>query len=253
MTRQAQPAPAHAGASQRRWSTGCENASPMMAAAVASVAVFWLASSWGYYALADALGVDSGYDGAPVVFAAYYLTWTAVALFWFRRVLSHRLVRAMAVTDLWAMTPVLAVFALFIGIVLPSLPEVSVWRAPSNPPEFMFASGWYYLPKSADILFQQVLVASMILTAAKLRFSLTAIAIGLGLAFGGFHLLLALYGFTPLYVARFTLAASLFGLVAPYLYLRTQGGFRWAYSLHWSFYALDATVTHFVLAVPPWA
>ena len=117
----------------------------------------------------------------------------------------------------------------------------------------MFASGWYYLPKSADILFQQVLVASMIFTASQSKFSLPAIAVGMGLMFGGFHILLAFDGFSPLYVARFTIAASLFGLVVPYLYLRLKHGFRWAYGLHWSFYALDAAITHIVLAVPRWA
>lgn len=250
------PAPAaspRAWWSHDLWPTSRASAALSMGAALAGVAAFWLASSYGYYALAHAWGLESGYEEAPFVFAAYYLTWTTVALFWFRGVLSERLVRTMVAADVRAMTPVLAIFAFFVAIVLPTLPEVSAWRAPPNPPEFMFASGWYYLPKSADILFQQVLVASTIRTAAKVQFSLKTIVIGLGLVFGGFHLLLALDGFIALYVARFTLAASLFGLVAPYLYLRTKHGFRWAYTLHWSFYALDATITHLVLAVPPWA
>ena len=224
-----------------------------MTATLASVAALWSASSYGYYALVDMLGLESGYNDAPLVMTAYYLMFTAIALVWFRRVLSERLIPAMVRADIRAMLPVLAAFALFVTILLPLFPDVSIRRAPPDPPEFMFASGWYYLPKSADILFQQVLVASMIRTAAQLRFRLRTIAIGLGLAFGGFHLLLALDGFTALYVTRFTFAAMVFGCVAPYLYLRTRHGFRWAYSLHWSFYALDATITHFLLAVPPWA
>ena len=64
--------------------------------------------------------------------------------------------------------------------------------------------------------------------------------------FGGFHLLLIFDGFTSYYVTRFTIAATLFGLLLPYFYLRTRYGFRWAYGL-------EAAITHLVLGVPPWA
>ncbi|MCY0095970.1 hypothetical protein [Hoeflea ulvae] len=224
-----------------------------MAFTLLSVAGLWSASSYGYYALVNALGLESGYNDAPGLFAAYYLIWSGLAVLWFRRVLADSLVRHRILAHIRAMAPVMLGFAIFVAVILPTLPPVSVWRAPSDPPEFMFASGWYYLPKSTDILFQQVLVASMIFTASRLKFPMPVIAIGMGLMFGGFHILLALDGFTPLYVTRFTLAATLFGLVVPYLYLRMKHGFRWAYGLHWSFYALDAAITHFVLAVPRWA
>ena len=223
-----------------------------MALTLFSVAVLWSVSSYGYYALVEALGLKSGYNEAPATFAAYYLIWSGIALLWFRNALKDGLTLPPVLAHVRAMLPVLAVCVAFVAVVLPSLPPVSMWRAPADPPEFMFASGWYYLPKSADILFQQVMVAAIVVRAEGLKFRLISIAIGLSLGFGGFHLLLALDGFAPFYVARFTLAACIFGLIAPYIYLRRQDGFRWAYALHWSFYALDATVTHFLLAVPKW-
>lgn len=224
-----------------------------MSLTLASVAVLWLLSSFGYYALVDGFGLESGYNDAPFSFTAYYLIWTGIALVWFRRVLAGRLVRSKVLADAVAMLPIIAIVIIFVAVFLPSLPPVSILRAPFDPPEFMFASGWYYLPKSADILFQQVLVAAMIRTADQLGFRLWTIAIGMGVMFGGFHLSLAFDGFTPLYVARFTIAASLFGLALPYLYLRLKHGFHWAYGLHWLFYAADATMTHLVLAVPPYS
>lgn len=217
-----------------------------------SVAVLWSASSTGYYALVNKLGLESGYNEAPVAFFIYYLLWTGIALFWFRNVLSDQLTQTNTFANLRAMLPLMAACVLFVAVILPSLPPVSMWRAPADPPEFMFASRWYYLPKSADILFQQVLVAAIIHTAAGLKFRLITIAIGLSIVFGGFHLLLAFDGFSPNYVARFTAAACMFGLIAPYIYLRWLNGFRWAYGLHWSFYAVDATITHFLLAAPKW-
>ena len=237
------PAPASADA----------NSLWQVARAVGIVAVLWLVSSQGYYLLVDALGLESGYDGVPVLFTAYYLGWAAIALWLFRSLITETLDRSTLAREGLVLAPILASFALFVIYGLPLLPNVSELRAPSEPPEFMFASAWYYLPKSADILFQQVLAAALILTAARAGFGLRGIALGMALAFGGFHLLLAFDGFTPTYVTRFTISAVLFGALLPYLYLRVRAGFRWAYGLHWGFYAADATLTHLVLAAPPWA
>ncbi|WP_299788477.1 hypothetical protein [uncultured Marivita sp.] len=217
------------------------------------VAALWTLSSEAYYALVDALGLESGYDGAPILFTAYYLGWAALAAWLFRSCFSNVFDRNRVVQEGLTLLPILTGFGLFVVYVLPLLPDVSEVRAPPNPPEFMFASAWYYLPKSADILFQQVLVAALIFSGIRAGFGLTTVSVGMALAFGLFHLGLAFDGFTPLYVARFTLAAVLFGAMLPYLYLRVRNGFRWAYSLHWSFYAADAMLTHLILAVPPWA
>lgn len=219
----------------------------------ALVAGFWSISSWGYYALVDALSLESGYDDAPILFAAYYLGWSSLVLLAFRHVFKGQLSRPILLGHAAALAPVLLAYGAFVAFVLPLLPDVSSLRAPANPPEFMFASAWYYVPKSADILFQQVLVASMVLVAWRAGIRLVAISLLMAVLFGGFHLMLAFDGFTATYVTRFTIAAAIFGLVIPWIYLRTRHGFRWAYGLHWGFYALDAVITHLVLAVPKWA
>jgi hypothetical protein len=216
------------------------------------VALLWTISSWSYYALVDGLSLDSGYDDAPVLFTGFYLTWSAIALGLFRPVLAIHITARKLLGHVLALSPILLIYGFYVVVILPLLPNVSESRAPANPPEFMFASAWYYLPKSADILFQQTLIAAMVLGGYRARLSLITISIGMAVLFGGFHLMLIFDGFTRLYVARFTLAGALLGMVVPYLYLRTRYGFRWAYGLHWSFYALDAAVTHLFLAVPPW-
>ncbi len=175
-----------------------------------------------------------------------------VALLIFRDVFGGQLSRPILFGHVAALAPILAAYGAFVALALPLLPDVSIYRAPLNPPEFMFASAWYYLPKSVDILFQQLLVAATVLRAHRSGMPLRAISILMAFLFGGFHLTLALDGFTALYVARFTVAASIFGLMIPWLYLRTGHGFRWAYGLHWGLYALDAVVTHLLLAAPKW-
>ncbi len=115
----------------------------------------------------------------------------------------------MFVRDGLEVLPILAGFALFVIQGLPMLPKVSDLRAPSEPPGFMFASAWYCLPKSADILFRQTLAAGQVLTATRAGIGIVAIALGVASAFGGFHLPMVFDGFTPIHVARFTLSATL--------------------------------------------
>lgn len=200
----------------------------------------------------DALSLGSGYDHAPMLFAAFYLMWSGIALVLFRSVLAAHAAPRRIISHVIALAPIMLIYAFYVTVLLPLLPDVSVERAPANPPEFMFASAWYYVPKSADILFQQIPVAAMILGAHRARIPLRTISFGLAILFGSLHLLLIFDGMTALYVTRFTVAATIFGLFLPYLYRRTGNGFRWAYGLHWSFYAVDAAVTHLVLAVPQW-
>ena len=216
------------------------------------VAALWMVSSQIYYALVDTLDLERGYDGAPILFTAYYLGWAALAFWLFRSLFAGVLDPGRLGREVVLMLPILLGFALFVLYVVPLMPQVSELRAPPNPPQFMFASAWYYLPKSADILFQQVLDAALIFASARAGLGLGAISIGMACAFGLFHLALALDGFIALYVARFTIAATVFGALLPLLYLRTRSGFRWAYALHWGFYTADATLTHYLLAAPPW-
>lgn len=231
----------------RSWSLPTTGTSGLITA-VAIAVTFWAISSNGYYALVSAMGLERGYDEAPLLFSAYYLAWSGIALWTFWTLFSAEAPNHPFRADLAATVIIILAGIAYVTIVLPVLPEVSVELAPENPPEFMFASAWYYVPKTADILFQQFLVAAIILTASRAGFGIWSIAIGMALMFGGYHLTLSLDGFTALYVARFTAAATVFGLALPYIYLRVRSGFPWAYGLHWGFYAFDATVTHFILA-----
>lgn len=68
--------------------------------------------------------------------------------------------------------------------------------------------------------------------------------------FGGFHLTLALSYPNPLYVARYSLAAAIFGFLAPVILLRLRHGFLLTYAIHWAYYALDIIAIHYAFAAP---
>jgi hypothetical protein len=125
---------------------------------------------------------------------------------------------------------------LFAAYVLPQLPQFSA-KQNIVIPELPLATPWYFLPKSVEILYQQLLVVALVLTLAAGQYSLRRISAFCAGLFASSHLLLA-FGDVPWgYVARFTALAALFGLAFPFLILRVPNGFAYSYVVHWAYYA----------------
>jgi hypothetical protein len=136
---------------------------------------------------------------------------------------------------------------LFAAYVLPKLPSIH-WKESWDPPEMMRATPWYFLPKSIDILFQQLLVVALVLALAAQRYSLRRISVYCAVIFGAAHALLA-FGGVPLgYVIRFMISAAAFGFLFPYLILRLPNGLAYSYVVHWLYYAVSVVLPHIFLA-----
>ena len=212
-------------------------------------ALAWGLSSVGYYEIVDRLGLTVGYNDAPYLFALYYAAWTAamVAVFhrgipaWYRRFNPPRYKAA-------PLVPV-ALVGCFALVLLPRLPTTE-WTLPDPPPDLLSATSLYFLPKTVEILFQQVLITALILSLRARDASLVRISLVTAALFGGFHLSMVLTVDSNGHVLVYTVAATLFGAIAPWLYMRARDGFAWAYGLHLAFYALDTTMIHLVMAAP---
>ena len=112
----------------------------------------------------------------------------------------------------------------------------------------MIATPWYFLPKSIEILFQQLLVVALVLILSAQQYSIRRISIYSAALFGGIHILLAFGGVPIGYVIRFMVAASAFGFIFPYLLLRVPNGLAYSYVVHWLYYALSVVMPHIFLA-----
>lgn len=217
--------------------------------AMAQIVAIWTLSDLGYYLLIPKLGLSSSYNAGPIGISLYYVFWNGIAIitFWplyvtwtlhgnwtvFESRLSSYLV--------WCLS--FGVSAYFAAYVLPALPTVT-WTESWEPPELRVATSWYFLPKSVEIVFQQLLILALVLALAAKGLALRRISIVCALVFGAAHILLAFANVPALYVVRFMVSAALFGLVFPYLLLRIRNGFAYSYVIHWTYYAASVVLPH---------
>ncbi len=219
---------------------------------ILQVAAIWIASDIGFYFLMPALQIQPTYNGASTEISLYYIFWIGIAVITFwpvyrtwpaygpRRTFENRTRSYL----LWI--AIYGIAVVFAGFVLPQLPAVG-WKETWQPPEFIMATPNYFLPKSIDILFQQLLVLAFVLALAADGLKLRTITLLCAAAFGGMHILLA-FGNEPVrYVVRFMVFASLFGLVFPWLILRVRNGLAISYMLHWTYYAISVALPHIFL------
>jgi hypothetical protein len=210
---------------------------------IALLAAIVVVSEIGYYFLLPALGLRTSYNASSFAIALYYALWAAIVVITFRS-----LFRGWSPFESRRMAYVLSFFsiaalALFAVVLFPLLPPIN-WREPWAPPGLPLATSWYFLPKSVDILFQQLLVVVLVLAFSALQYSLRTTSVWCALLFGAMHLLLTFAGLPTGYVIRFTVAATVFGLVFPYLILRVPNGIAYSYTTHWTYYAASVVMAH---------
>ncbi len=211
---------------------------------LAIVFSIWVLSDMGYYLGLPLLGISTEYNKGSVGITLFYLFWVGVivVLFWpayaswpryaawptFRNRLSS--------LAIWIAG--FAAMVYFAGWVLPGLPPFYWPEGWGEVPALPLATPMYFLPKSIEILFQQLEVVVVVLLLAARNLPLWKISLWCAVMFGGAHVLL-LFSNVPLgYVNRFTVSAFLFGLVFPYFILRMSSGFAITYAIHWGYYAL---------------
>lgn len=208
---------------------------------VGVVAAFWTIALTGHHVLLPALGFSDSYNLSPITNAIYYALFSLLATVYFWKLFRSWATSGMAV---WRDLGLSLVAAISIALGVVFLTTVS----PSDvvvPVELFFATPWYFLPKAFDVLFQQILISTLILElyarTRSLKDTLTLYAI----LFVGAHIALFSWNNAPfLYAAPVTLWSFLSTLIFPYLLLRIQGGFVYNYAIHLASYIALAMILH---------
>lgn len=204
----------------------------------------WILSDLSYFRLLPVLGIRPNYNDSPVSVTLLYLFWLGVTVISFWPIyaswprFSNWPTFQSRITSLAIWTVGFVSMVAFVAIVLPDLPPLHWPRSWGPPPELPLATSLYFLPKSIEILFQQLLMVAVVLLLAPVM-PLRHVAYSCALLFGSAHTLLMFDAVSIGYVIRFTISALLFGAIFPLFILRIRNGLAFTYIIHWSYYALS--------------
>jgi len=209
---------------------------------LARVGALWVAVLLGYYALLPQLGVEPSYNDSPILIAIYYLVWAAISAYIFLNMYRAHLpaIRSLLPDVLLSIGFGFAAWLFLLFFSLTTVPDGMPAIAPVT--DLLLATPWYFIPKTAEILLQQVLVSVVILALHAHLSTMRAVILLYATLFGSVHLLLLFGGEFPPEVLIMTLAAVTSAAVFPYLIMRVRHGFVYCYMIHWSFYAVLASV-----------
>ncbi len=208
----------------------------------------WMLANAGHFLIFPALGLGLSYNTAPISIAVYFFLWAGITLFYFRDLFLQWLpkdkpIGRYVLSSLGCGALVWGLLYLF--SFLPILRGLNL--APFT--DILFASPWYFLPKSAEVLMQQMLITVLVLELHFRLHSFKKVVTGYAALFGGAHVLFYLVNGAPTeYAAIMTIGALLSAFVFPHLILRVRGGLMYSYTIHLLFYIFLAVLLH---AWPP--
>ena len=209
---------------------------------VGEVAALWTLANVGYYIALPLFGFQLSYNSAPIVIAGYFFLWALISTFFFwdlfkksvtekHRIWLYGILSLGSAGLIWGM---LYLFSFLPALQVPLL---------SFNTDILFATPWYFLPKSIEILVQQILITVLVLEFYSRFKSLKETIVSYVICFGSAHILLFSINGAPTPYAVMMIAGSILSaLIFPYLILRIRGGFIYAYMIHLIFYILLATL-----------
>lgn len=209
---------------------------------IAEIASLWAAAEIGYRVILPLLGYGIGYNEYPIAIALYYGVWFVVSLVWFKDLLSH--IRFERRASIYAVSCI--GFGLIAWAAFEYLATRGTLEGPPLAPytDMLFATPWYFLPKSVEILVQQTLIAALVLALHSHVRSMTRLSAIYAITFGGTHFVLyALSGAPTPYALVMTLGATASSLIFPRLIVEVKSGFLYAYMIHVLYYILFVLLT----------
>lgn len=208
-----------------------------LATQVGVLALLWLAC-WGASFGMIRRGVT--YIENPVLTSALFLAFSVpVVVVGWRRLepLAGQITAAPCIAFALAVALTIVMYALIPRFL--RRPDVLIARHPEE--FYLRMDSRYLVPKSFEVLFQQLVIVALTLLLAETGLSVTAVVFAFLGIFGALHLpMFLVIGRGPgLYygVASVTLAAAF-----PVLILRVHSGFLYSYAAHWFFYTVIALV-----------
>jgi hypothetical protein len=203
---------------------------------IIKIGSIWFMAMVSYYVFLPELGLKLSYNSTPYlsfVFFAFYIALTSYGI-------SHiYLDISLPIEKRWRVYFfVFVIFAVILAAALRILELIPVLSTSlSAHPEIMFATPMYFLPKTAEVLLQHMLIITLVVALSKHIKSLVGIIVAYALIFGGAHIWLYFLTDSPtFYNLIITISALVSSLVFPYLITRVKSGFIYGFLIHLTFY-----------------
>jgi len=207
---------------------------------IGRVAALWTVAMLGFYLILPIFGIEASYNAEPVALGFYFLVWIVASMLFFRDLFLRWLV---VDRKIWLIGAQSMLFGAVVWSLLYALSELPALDGTlmASYAGLLPEHSWYFFPKSAEVLVQQLLIAATVL-ALYFRFhSLKRVMVWYLFTFGGAHIaLFALNGSPTPYALTMTLGAVFSTLIFPYLILKMRGGFLYSYAIHLGFYLAAA-------------
>lgn len=206
---------------------------------LSQIATLWIAADVGYWIILPLFGVSIDYNESPVIIALYYAFWFVASIIVFR----HSLFQQIRSRRLWSYTVLSLGFS---ATALASVQAIALLPATSGEmftpyADVVYASRWFFLPKSIEILVQQTLITALVIALARQLHFTKRVSIAYAILFGCAYMVMFVISGAPTpYTVIMTLAALASAALFPHLILHVKNGFVYAYAIHFIFYILLA-------------
>ena len=211
------------------------------------IIAIWAVANGGSYIIPQFFGFSVSYNTSPGPLAMYFGFWVLFTLYYFWNIYRQWLRYDLGI---WVYVLLSVEISAAIGGLIYALSFLPILHGPLVSPysDLLFATPWYFLPKSMEILLQQLLVVALVLE-LKARFeTYKKVLIGYLICFGGAHVILFFYIGVPLYYATIMTSGSILSaFIFPRLILNVRGGFVYSYIIHFMFYVLLVAFLHVLL------
>jgi len=202
----------------------------------------WGFANVGYFYVLPLFNYEISYNTEPFVISAYFLLCAFVCVLAFWKVLVKNFIKR---SYIWLYGLLSVAFAFALVLSLYAFSFIPALRGPALAPytDILFATPWYFLPKSVDILLQQILIAVFLLDLPPFFKSMVRVRTVYALAFGGAHVALFTLTGAPFgHAFVMTIGALLSSFIFPYFILKVRGGFLFSYMTHLTLYLILAVV-----------
>ena len=208
------------------------------------VSAIWGFANLGYFVLFPLFHIPLSYNTAPEAIALYFFGWFIASVYLCWDVLEEWLPEKSFAWRYGAQAIASAIIIWFAIYEFSALP-IPAGKKLIPYSDLLFATPWYFFPKSIEILVQQVLITTMVLSFARYYKSLSTVMLNYAFFFGGGHVVLFASSSAPTpYALMMTFTALLSTFIAPYMVLRVRGGVLINYVLHILVYIIIASTLH---------